>query len=249
MKQYGRGFTLIELLVVISIIALLIAILVPVLGSARESAQFAQCISNMRQFSIAHHAFIRDNDNYTVHPNWDARSGGWLYADGRTNSWASPSSQNGNFEKRRAMRQTGFLWDYMSGEGEAYYCPADTDPVDLSGYPVRAMASYQMNGGFVAYTGGKQPDETISFELLQNDGFMMWECLAPDFVDGTTKEGNKIPGGYWNDGGNHPGEGLEVRHVDGAPVAVLDGSATKLSLDEFNAIRQTPRPNQLFINP
>ncbi|MEM1207795.1 MAG: DUF1559 domain-containing protein [Planctomycetota bacterium] len=54
------GFTLIELLVVISIIALLIGILLPVLGSARESARTVTCLSQMRQWALAANLYATD---------------------------------------------------------------------------------------------------------------------------------------------------------------------------------------------
>ncbi|MFN3165528.1 MAG: prepilin-type N-terminal cleavage/methylation domain-containing protein [Phycisphaeraceae bacterium] len=56
-----RAFTLIELLVVISIIALLIAILLPALGAARSSAQLAVCKSNMKQWGIAFTGYAAEN--------------------------------------------------------------------------------------------------------------------------------------------------------------------------------------------
>lgn len=55
-----RAFTLIELLVVISIISLLIAVLLPAMGAARDAARRTVCSSNMRSFMMA--ALFYDND-------------------------------------------------------------------------------------------------------------------------------------------------------------------------------------------
>ncbi len=61
-----RAFTLIELLVVIAIIALLLALLFPVLRSARESGQRTVCLSNLRQLTLAWLAYATEHDSKLV---------------------------------------------------------------------------------------------------------------------------------------------------------------------------------------
>src|SRR5688572_14143134 len=60
------AFTLVELLVVIGIIAVLISLLMPALGKARETARRVNCMSNMRQLSTAWVAYAQANKGHIV---------------------------------------------------------------------------------------------------------------------------------------------------------------------------------------
>lgn len=71
------GFTLVELLVAIALIALMIAILLPVLGRAREAAYAVQCNSQQRQIGIAIHTYSYD-DRKTALPNTERWAAVWM---------------------------------------------------------------------------------------------------------------------------------------------------------------------------
>lgn len=59
-NRRNKAFTLIELLVVISIIALLMSVMMPALGRARNMAKTLQCKSNLRQFGLAFNLYAED---------------------------------------------------------------------------------------------------------------------------------------------------------------------------------------------
>ncbi len=67
-RRVGTGFTIIELLVVISIIALLVGILLPAIGKARDNARVNTSKNNLRQFGIAHATYAADwSDRQVTH--------------------------------------------------------------------------------------------------------------------------------------------------------------------------------------
>lgn len=89
----GTGFTLVELLVVIAIIALLLGILLPTLGAARETARRVVCMSNVKQFMIAFHLYQEDHrESMMTHPDPDFVS---------TVRWGGKSGSNINFNRAR----------------------------------------------------------------------------------------------------------------------------------------------------
>jgi len=111
-----RGFTLIELLVVIAIIALLIGILLPSLGAARESSRRTICGTRLGQLLTASHMLVNDNDGRLPGSNWTSPQldVGWLYEW----SWGTYASDTGGDDlNKRLWQASGQLWPYLGGKG------------------------------------------------------------------------------------------------------------------------------------
>ena len=79
----GNGFTLIELLVVIAIIAILAAMLLPALASAKDRGQRTVCVNNQRQLGLATHMYANDASDPAAVPQLESAVGGWLAVQAR----------------------------------------------------------------------------------------------------------------------------------------------------------------------
>lgn len=157
-RSRSRAFTLIELLVVISIVAILIAVLLPAIASARTEAKFTVCAGQQRQIGIAYLSYTFDNKGDVPRPligntysmvmqkQWDADVTpavglGVLYAkaylsNGRAgmcpdNPWSTPTLALRLDEARqngKFLGLTGALYSYI------FRAPCDDGSVYWQGY-------------------------------------------------------------------------------------------------------------------
>ncbi len=134
-----NGFTLVELLVVIGIIATLIAILLPTLNKARDSARRTVCASNLRQFGIAAHGYASENHGYFPPSSPDILTTNLQRWIGSRPTASSPFDVAGS-----PMR--GYL-----GDGQVRRCPVFE--VTVAGFEA-ASGGYGYNGSHFGSTMG-----------------------------------------------------------------------------------------------
>ncbi|HEX3627750.1 MAG TPA: prepilin-type N-terminal cleavage/methylation domain-containing protein [Verrucomicrobiae bacterium] len=115
-----KGFTLIELLVVIAIIAILAAMLLPVLAAAKRRAQRINCVSNLRQVGLG--LRIWEGDNGNAYPMAVSTSAGGAM------EWLSDQSSSGSPGKYSPFSITN-IFDDCSNEmttTKIFVCPSDS---------------------------------------------------------------------------------------------------------------------------
>lgn len=128
MDSCRRAFTLIELLVVISIIALLIAILLPALKQARLAAQSVACGSNIRQIYVASQTYVSDWNGFIPQTTDSTQV---------TGMW---------FAKLNEYLARGNAQDLT--HASAYLCPTNPDWFGAAFNPQRRFTSYGWNRYF-----------------------------------------------------------------------------------------------------
>jgi prepilin-type N-terminal cleavage/methylation domain-containing protein/prepilin-type processing-associated H-X9-DG protein len=215
------GFTLIELLVVVAIIAVLVAMLLPALGTARESARKVVCASNLSQVGKAQVTYANDNHEWITWC-WELVNGTKV-ARSSLGSWVETDGSYGIGQlvgKPIGSSAVNYLPD-----AEALMCPNDFNRA-----PYRKVkggwAPYYMDNlpdycAYVSYTFCyRKGDETISW-------WLKLPCRDKLTVEDPSKTSILFDQGYPKS--SPLGVTNYMYHKDGWNILYMDGHAKFLT--------------------
>jgi len=225
-----KAFTLIELLVVIAVIALLMAILVPVLGKVRKQAKALACQANLRQWGMALHTYAAENDGKMPRHARDS-SDEWLGA------WRP-------------------LLQREQGRNEIFLCPMTKTP---GGTRVVEGSTFKAFKDWWGPLGGPAPRGRLlcgsyavnRFVVIPNDFLndrgtywasldvrmaasipLFFDCTRPWFGPSAKAMDSPPEHEESDDAGCESRKVCINRHTGGINMAFLDGSVRKVGLKE-----------------
>jgi prepilin-type N-terminal cleavage/methylation domain-containing protein len=229
----SRGFTLVELLVVIGIIALLISILLPALGKARDQSNRTKCMANLKQIMMA--TIMYANDNKLVLP-WTTWASpvppggvGWLYKE--------PRLVSGQFSPLDV--EQGAFWQYGMKNLDVYRCPAGNTPSDKT--KSYFITSYLMNGAINNYPG------TLKFYKITK--FKSDDIFFLEMGDQANNGDGVIQPYYGNDASSYPAEDFSDRHNHGMNIASADSHVEWINRKDWVFECDEPNRNRAYCVP
>lgn len=242
-RQSRRGFTLVELLVIITILAILLALLLPALSSGRNAARMTRCKSNLSQIVAGAINYASDHDG-----NWFYREGLEKYLTGDLSSrdMLIPNflRQRGQFDDTAIMK--GYIRDGLG-------CPfvRDVRIFDTNTNHLRRIYSYSLYFGWQLMGNERQMrrvGDTMTFEgdefnVVAADLFVHASSYVQSShpIPGTTLlsfDGSSV-GSYYQGDAYPEGEGYPVE----LNFAMSDGSVITLSASD-ERLRKVPRKHQ-----
>ncbi|QOV91434.1 hypothetical protein [Humisphaera borealis] len=218
----NRGLALVELLVVVGIVAVLLGLLLPVLGRARESGRRAVCLSNLRQV------------------------GQVVQMYGQNNAGRVPIGYRAGFKQFNSMVYSGtaqkfclFGVLYMNKKmdpPQAFFCPSNEDPQsnlgsELNPWPPKAEPTRNVFAGYAF-----RPDHQIVDEVHLVGGFM--PTLASFGTKAILADLTATP------------QRVDLRHREGVNVLYGDFSGSWVSRASFETpLKACPTSPSTAANP
>jgi prepilin-type N-terminal cleavage/methylation domain-containing protein/prepilin-type processing-associated H-X9-DG protein len=132
-----KGFTLVELLVVVAIIAILAALLLPVLSGAKRYARRTTCLNNLRQINLGTRMYCDDSNDVTPANNGGATNAPWIAYKELMKNYVGLHGTSSRQDRLFACPADTFYYDWVRGYvAESHH---DQSTFDYSSYTFNSM--------------------------------------------------------------------------------------------------------------
>jgi prepilin-type N-terminal cleavage/methylation domain-containing protein/prepilin-type processing-associated H-X9-DG protein len=238
-----RGFTLIELLVVIAIIAILAAMLLPALAKAKQKANQASCVSNLRQWGLAVQMYGNDNNGGIPRDGMDS-AGSYATGDSKqANAWfnllpelvsekpLSYYTALAGVSSSDSQKNSAIL-PFPGGTAKIFNCPgaqmlsSDFGQINTTGAGADGFFSYVMNIDLKRRTAGYANADAYTYPEMPKitniprpvDTVFMFDCVfspSLEVVNSSPAYNSVNPAARWRN--------FASRHSLGGDINFLDG--------------------------